>query len=241
MRLFRSLVAALAVAGAGTASRAQVAAHQHANTTPKTGVRDSTHTLMATSPHMRMTAARTATTGDSARARAIVDTLRKAVAKYADTSVALAEGYRMFKPQLRFRPVYHFTSRTNAKANESSFDPTRPTSLLYERAPNGRLELVGAMYTAPRRATEDELNARVPSGIAPWHLHVNICEAPSDAPERRRETRNGRMLFGPAGVVATKADCDAVGGRFLPEDFNWMMHVDTRHGNDLAAAFSDHK
>jgi hypothetical protein len=235
--LVHSLLGVLVVASASVTAGAQASAHQHA--APKAD--SSLHAGMATSAHMRHTDPRPATPADSARARAIVDTLRQAIAKYADTSAAVAAGYRMFSPPLRFRPVYHFTSRNNAVANESSFDPSRPTSLLYERAPDGRLELVGAMYTAPRRATAEDLNARVPLGIAPWHLHVNICEPPPSAPERRRETRNGRMLFGPAGVLATKAECDSAHGVFRTEDFNWMIHVDTRHGSDLAAAFADHK
>jgi hypothetical protein len=32
------------------------------------------------------------------------------------------------------------------------FDPARPTSLLYHREPDGKLRLIGAMYTAPQRA-----------------------------------------------------------------------------------------
>ncbi len=246
MRPFiHSFVVGLVVAAVGVPAHAQGHAHGGASVP-----RDSAATAaggkttpapMATSPHMRHTAHRVGTAADSARARAIVDTLRRTIAKYADTSAAVADGYRMFSRQLRFRPVFHFTSRQNALANETSFDPARPTSLLYERRPDGRLELTGAMYTAPRRATEDQLNARIPLGIAPWHIHINICEPPSNAQQRRRETRNGRMLFGPAGEIATKAECDAVGGVFRAVDYNWMIHVDTRYGSDLAAAFADHK
>lgn len=201
------------------------------------GIQQTMHGHMAGSPHMRMSPTRTATAADSARARAIVDTLRRAIARYADTATAVAEGYRMFAPQLKQQPIYHFTLLRSAWQNELGFDPARPTSLLYERAPDGRLVLAGAMYTAPRRATDDELDARVPLGIARWHLHSNICVPRAGERARWRETRDGRMLFGPAGAVATRADCDAVGGRFLPEVFNWMVHVDVRHGDDLAAAF----
>ena len=243
--LLHSLVAALAVASVPAPARAQEHAHagmsMPTDSAPRADAHASMSMGMGTSSHMRMTSPRVATPADSAHARAVVNTLRQSIAKYADTSVAVADGYRMFKPQLSFRPVYHFTSRQNARANESGFDPARPTSLLYERGPDGRLQLIGAMFTAPRAATEDELNARVPLGIAPWHLHVNLCEAPPNAPQLRRQTRDGRMLFGPAGQISTKAECDAVGGEFRPVDFNWMVHVDIRHGDNLAAAFSDHK
>ena len=31
------------------------------------------------------------------------------------------------------------------------------------------------MYTAPYKATEEELNERAPLSIARWHLHTNLC------------------------------------------------------------------
>ena len=145
-----SLLGALVVASASVTAGVQASAHQHV-ATKASALDSSVHAGMATSAHMRHTGPRAATAADSARARAIVDTLRQAIAKYAETSAAVAAGYRMFSPPLRFRPVYHFTSRNNAVVNESSFDPARPTSLLYERTRDGRMELVGAMYTAPRR------------------------------------------------------------------------------------------
>ena len=43
-----------------------------------------------------------------------------------------------------------------------TFDPARPTSLLYKKTATG-YELVGALYTMPKRATEDQLNERGPS------------------------------------------------------------------------------
>lgn len=194
---------------------------------------------MAMNPHMRMTAARPATAADSARARALADTLRRALAKYKDVSVAEADGYRMFAPQLKHQRVYHFTRNLAAVKAAFTFDASAPTSLLYTREGDGPFKLVGAMYTAPRRASEDDLNARVPLSIARWHEHVNICIPKRGDTERWKETRNGEMLFGPAGAIATKADCDANNGRWLEHLFGWMVHANVFAGDDLATVWGD--
>ena len=81
------------------------------------------------------------------------------------------------------------------------------------------------MYTAPQRASVEELDRRVPLSIARWHLHTNICIPRVGQHERWRETRNGEPVFGPASPIATREACDAVGGRFLPRLFGWMVHV----------------
>jgi hypothetical protein len=33
------------------------------------------------------------------------------------------------------------------------------------------------------------------------------------------------MLFGPAGAIATSAECEAENGRFFEQLFGWMVHV----------------
>ena len=188
--------------------------------------------------HLRLSPARPGTAADTARAREILTTLRLAVSPYADTAAAVADGYRMFAPGVKQR-VYHFTKGRHAVRNEFGFDAARPTSLLYERGADGRLRLAGAMYTAPRRSKPEDLDARVPLSIAQWHLHTNVCVPGRSERERWRERRGGQMVFGPAGAVATKADCDAVGGKFHEEVLNWMVHVDVRKGDDVAGAFGE--
>ena len=133
----------------------------------------------------------------------------------------------------------HFTKGGHALRNTFGFDAARPTSLLYAPGPDGRLRLVGAMYTASRRADPADLDARVPLGLARWHLHTNVCVPGRRARERWAETRNGRMVFGPAGDVATERDCDAVGGRFHEEVLSWMVHVNP-FAESLAEAFGEH-
>lgn len=175
--------------------------------------------------HMRLTPARVPTAEDSLRGDSIVLVLRDAIARYRDVRVAEADGYRIFAPGVTQR-IYHFTKWENAVRAELTFDVARPTSLLYARDSSGRFLLVGAMYTAPERSSDADLNARVPLGIARWHMHTDIC-----LPRRLRDraewarTRNGLPIFGPASPIATAAECRAVGGRFQEHVFNWMVHV----------------
>ena len=144
----------------------------------------------------------------------------------------------MFAPQIKNQPQYHFTRGWNAIRNQWGFDPARPTSLLYKKDAQGQFHLIGAMYTASRRTSEDELNERVPLSVARWHRHVNWCIPARNAKKRWSETKNGRPIFGPLGV-ATKEECDAANGRFIPQAFGWMVHANAFAGNDLKSIWHD--
>lgn len=191
-------------------------------------------------PHIHVSPLRPVTAADSARAREVVAELRTAIAKYADTSAAVADGY-VFRPRFKRAPkVYHFTNRRNALASAFSFAVDRPTSLLYERQRDGSLKLVGAMYTAPKAATLTDLDARLPLSIAQWHQHVNLCMPKLREQNRIAERKNGRPVFGPASAITTKEQCDAVGGRFKGTDVPWMVHVNAMASDDLGTVF-EHK
>jgi hypothetical protein len=168
--------------------------------------------------HMHMTAMRTPTADDTARAKEVVAQLRSGLEKYKDYHVALNEGYKIFLPNIP-QPEYHFTNYYNGFLEAFSFDPPRPTSLLYKKTSDG-YELVGAMYTMPKRATEEQLNARVPLSVAMWHLHTNLCMPPKDQLGKADMTK-----FGLKGSISTQEACDAAGGRFHPVIFGWMVHV----------------
>jgi len=129
-------------------------------------------------PHMHMTSARPQTAADVQRADEIVKELRAGIGKYKDYHVALNEGYKIFLPNVS-QPEYHFTNYTHGFLEAFTFDPARPTSLLYKKTADG-YELVGAMYTMPKRASEEQLNERVPLSVATWHLHTNLCMPPRD-------------------------------------------------------------
>jgi len=189
--------------------------------------------------HMQMTPMRSATHDDSTRALALVAELRHAIAKYKDVSVAERDGYQMFLPNVKNQRVYHYTNYGNALKAAFRFDPDQPTSLLYKRAPDGQLALVGAMYTMPKRTGLEKLNERVPLGIAQWHRHVNWCLPKRGETERWMERKDGRPVFGPESPIATQAACDAVGGDFHESLFGWMIHANVYEGEELGKIFGD--
>ena len=170
--------------------------------------------------HMTMTRVRPANAADRARADRILQTLRASVAQYRDYRVAEAAGYVPFHPEWPLS-VYHFTNWRNAYANQFSFDPARPTALMYKRLAGG-YELIGAMYTAPRSATQDELNARVPLSVAVWHEHTNLCLPP---PGLGAQAFGPNARFGLRGSISTQEQCAQAGGTFIPVIYNWMVHV----------------
>jgi len=193
------------------------------------------------SKHTEVSPERRPSPGDSARALKLAAELRQAIAKYKDTSVALADGYRMFLPNLKNQKVYHFTN--NARGFEAAFhfNPAKPTSVLYKRGADGKLVLIGAMYTMPKNSSADRLNDRVPLSIARWHKHVNWCMPKPGDDQRWLETREGHPTFGPESPIASKSECDAVRGEFHPSLFGWMIHANVFAGEDLATVWgSDH-
>ncbi len=178
--------------------------------------------------HMQMTKLRPLQPGDKERAATIAAGARKAAEPYLDYRKALADGYKIFLPEVP-QHVYHFTRSDYALTAMRRFDPEKPTSLLYEKTPaseqaDGKpgYKLLGVMYTDRYRAPEDELNQRVPLSVAQWHLHTDLCLPPGnelaniDSPDAK---------FGLKGSITTQAACESAGGRFLPHLFGWMVHV----------------
>jgi hypothetical protein len=170
--------------------------------------------------HMHMSELRKAQPGDSAKAQQVVDQARPALEKYRDYKVALDEGYKIFLPNVP-QKMYHFTNTQYAIGEAFRFDPTKPTSLLYEKHGDD-YKLIGAMYTAPVRFSEEQLNERVPLSMAQWHQHVNMCKAPKG---REIEMLGKKPRFGLRGSITTQEACDAAGGTFMPHVFGWMVHM----------------
>jgi hypothetical protein len=171
-------------------------------------------------PHMKMTTLRSAEPGDREKADQVAQAARAVAEKYQDYKVALAEGYKIFLPKLP-QKQYHFTNYWYAFRARQHFDPSHPTSLLYEKHGDD-YKLIGVMYTAAKDASEDELNERIPLSIAQWHAHVNLCLPPRD---KRQEAIPPNAKYGLAGSIATKDACEAAGGKFFPQVFGWMVHV----------------
>ena len=190
--------------------------------------------------HMEVTPLRKATSADSARALKVAKELRASIAKYADTAAAARDGYRMFAPTLKTQKTFHFTKKSHAFKEAFRFDPAKPTSLLYEKDSIGRLKLVGAMYTMPKRASAAKLDERLPLSIAQWHKHVNWCVPGKKNQERWLEKKNGLPVFGPESAIATKAECEKAGGEFKENIFGWMVHANVFAGENLGAIFGHH-
>jgi hypothetical protein len=191
-------------------------------------------------PHLRLTTLRAPAPGDSVRAVEILAVMRRDLARYRDIQVAQEDGFRQYIPS-GGAPVQHYTKLQWAFQSRDGLNPSRPTSLLYQRSADGSLELVGAMFTAPAEATEDELDTRLPLSITRWHQHINWCLPPlADARRRWRETKNGQPVFGPKSPIATADACAAVGGRFRPRLFGWMAHVMAFAGDPWSAHAEAH-
>jgi hypothetical protein len=172
------------------------------------------------SGHMFMTSLKPRQPGDQKKADAVVVAAKQAMAPYQDYRKALADGYRIFLPNVP-QPQYHFTNYANGREAAHQFDPLKPTSLLYKKIAGG-YQLVGAMYTDRVDASEEELNERIPLSIARWHQHVNFCKAPLGqwaayfGPDAK---------FGLMGSINTREACEAEGGTFIPHVLGWMVHV----------------
>ncbi|HTV13335.1 MAG TPA: hypothetical protein VME68_01395 [Acidobacteriaceae bacterium] len=171
--------------------------------------------------HMYMTTLRPVQPGDQAKADAIVADAKQAMEPYRDYRKALADGYRIFLPNVK-QPQYHFSNYANGREANWKFDPLKPTSLLYTKNPDGGYTLVGVMYTDRVTASEDEINERIPLSIARWHQHVNFCKAPFG---HWAEYFGPNAKFGLMGSINTRDACDAAGGVFIPHVLGWMVHV----------------
>jgi hypothetical protein len=159
--------------------------------------------------HMQMTLRSPRQPGDRARADDIIAVARRVMAEYPTVQAAEADGFTKFLPRIPL-PIEHYTKREYAlEAYRGHFDPTHPTSLIFQRSGSTQT-LVGVMYTASNRADRDELNRDVPLSFGSWHRHVDFCL---------------RSHFGMRGSIDTADACAKAGGTFIPIVFGWMVHV----------------
>ncbi len=98
--------------------------------------------------------------------------------------------------------------------------------------------LVGAMDTAPKGFSENDLDKRVPLSVAQWHKHVNWCLPPKGDQSLWLAKKNDRPVFGPLGV-STEKECNTAGGRFQPEVFGWMVHANVFASEDPNVIWHD--
>lgn len=186
--------------------------------------------LSDTSVHMRMGPTRPATAADSARAADIVGRARAALSQYADVKLAERDGYYRNAPWMEEQPIYHYNNASNIKAaGRGTFDITKPVSLLYQKDDRGQLKLIGAMYAAGASARPKDLDALMPTSMAHWHEHVNLCYP---GPSVTRFLPHPRKID--AAVVFTMQfffditsarECESAGGQFVDVEGGWMTHV----------------
>jgi hypothetical protein len=177
--------------------------------------------MAAMTNHMCITPVRPPQPGDEDRAKTVVAQVKATLEKYRDYKKAIADGFIQGNPSVD-QPQFHFPNDANAKLADTTFDPTRPTSLLYFRTPTQKFKLEGVMFTARPNASEDELNQRIPLSVARWHKHTNFCAAPAN---KVKEYFGDHPKFGMFGSIHSKEACDAEGGTFFPVVFTWMIHV----------------
>lgn len=176
--------------------------------------------------HMAFTAARPGTPQDSARALAVVDKLRDAIAPYQTLEEAEKAGYRARRDtgMVRGARLLHAGKWPKRPGQVQKFDPAAPQALLYRRGIDGELHLAGGMFVAAPSATLEDLDAMVPLSVAHWHQHENICVA------------GNRRSFRMVPKATTEEECTKAGGRFRTQS-RYMVHVMTDAGSDLAMAF----
>lgn len=95
---------------------------------PSHAVDDAMSGAMHDNPHLRMPPSRAATAADSVRADSLVREARVSLARYKDVRVAEREGYRMFAPNVKGQPVYHFTKLGAAIRERFRLDVAKPSS-----------------------------------------------------------------------------------------------------------------
>ena len=213
---------------------AALAQHQHQQQSAQSaqasqdnaGAMDASATSMAghhmnDGPHMKMTPMRAIHDGDQQKAEAVLAGARKAAEQYQDYHTALADGFRIFLPDVP-QKMYHFTNYQYGFEAAFRLNPEHPTSLLYEKKPDGGYKFVGVMYTAPKRSSQSELDSRIPLSIAQWHAHTNFCAPPDD---KRQEMFQPHTKWGLEGSITTQEECEKAGGKFQPQIFGWMVHV----------------
>jgi len=108
-----------------------------------------------------------ATLQDFEAAAAFAQATKAGIAKYADVSVAIADGYKPDGPALGAKR--HFSSAANKK-DGVTLDPARPEMLVYG-VDGDRYVLLGAVYQMEEAGKPGPAFA---GPVAQWHSH-NIC------------------------------------------------------------------
>jgi len=130
----------------------------------------------------------------------LVSEVRAGTARFADFSVAEAEGYKKITAGQVVAHYHHQPYHTDGRI----LDPERPEELIYVTLPGGAKQLVGVMFLMPA----GQVGPRIGGPLTAWHAHDNLC-------------------FNAAGVVAAlknAAGTCPTGTRFTGKTTE-MLHV----------------
>ncbi len=172
--------------------------------------------IMMMGPHMQATIHAAERPGDRERASAVLAAAHQVVAQYEDVHVAERAGYKEFAPDSPGMER-HFVNPQLSREEGKRLELPHPGALLYDRLPNGGLQIHGVMYTALGNVDAAQLDVRLPRSIAVWHRHVDFCVAAHSAADDHR--------FGFDGTIHTEDVCKAARGTWVPLAFGWMTHV----------------
>src|SRR5690242_4526545 len=140
------------------------------------------------------------------RTASLLETARKATAKYQDVRVAEAEGFKAIGPDVPGMGIHYVGAR------RKEFDIEHPDILLYEKSQTAQsgYALVGVSYLLKAEANADgqPKNPPFPKSLASWHRHANLCVFPDRSVKAN----------------LSESECTAQGGQFsaLTE---WMVHA----------------
>lgn len=171
-RLFGSLARGLAVVVlvVGTSATSWIGAFRASAAEPGALSGHQIHGGAVAPPGMVMPAvpARPATPAEHIAADQLIATGRKALARYADVSVAAADGYKV-------EGIVGIDFHASNPANEHDgrvLDVAHPETLVYAVAPNGQPVLMGAMFLMPKIG---EPGPTVGGPLTVWHAHQHVC------------------------------------------------------------------
>lgn len=180
-----------------------------------------------------------ATAAQTAAARRFLDQTKATIATYVDPDAARADGYDIEAALQKWRkkhpgkpgdaviPALHV--RNAALRDDAAVaDPRKPETVIYLRAPSGRLLLEGVMYTAGAPGQEGSATEHPPDIGGPytrWHYH-EPCAASGhgQAAKQRSKVRPGPDGRCPEGTQLRRT--------------GYMMHVWNVSDDDLVEAYA---
>jgi hypothetical protein len=128
--------------------------------------------------------------------------------KYPTTEAAEAAGYRNTTSDVPFMGMHYLNFDMVRKG---TFEPDRPTGLLFSKVDDGPPKLVGVWFLLLPGVggnTREQQPAGFAGDLDMWHAHIGLC------------------LVGTSGASEgeTRESCAEKGGNFTA-DLRWMMHV----------------